>query len=117
MPFVTIELGSYEVVLIGKKSSSPSSERLLGRIFLKDTQGTWVARFDFKDNPGPPVQQASGWYQAQFPTHEFPYVIDVLRNEEPVYLRGWKLTDGSLSYVGISTGAEPVGEGEDADSI
>jgi hypothetical protein len=41
-----------------------------------------------------------------YTVREFPTVIDMLRNEKPVYL----IYDGQVSRV--STSLEPVGEGE-----
>ena len=47
---------------------------------------------------------------AHYPIEAYPDVIDILRNEEPV----WLTYEKSMGYARVSSGQEPVGEGEDA---
>ena len=46
----------------------------------------------------------------QYPLTKFPYVLDVLRNEGPVFIGYWQNEFGK--YGRIYTGSERVGEGE-----
>lgn len=46
----------------------------------------------------------------QYPIGKFPYVLDVLRNEKPVFIGYWENEYGK--YGRIYTGKEMVGEGE-----
>ena len=46
----------------------------------------------------------------QYPLSKFPYVLDVLRNEGPVFIGYWQNEYGK--YGRIYTGNEMVGEGE-----
>ena len=46
----------------------------------------------------------------QYPTSKFPFIVDVLRNEKPIYIGYWENQYGR--YGRIYTGKEPVGEGE-----
>ena len=46
----------------------------------------------------------------QYPISKFPYVLDVLRNEGPVFIGYWENEFGK--YGRIYTGKEMVGEGE-----
>ena len=41
---------------------------------------------------------------------QFPYMVDVLRNEKPIFVGYWENKYGK--YGRICTGKEPVGEGE-----
>jgi hypothetical protein len=44
------------------------------------------------------------------PDYHYPWYIDMLRNEKPVFAR---ICSDQLNWNGIMTGAEPVGEEED----
>lgn len=44
------------------------------------------------------------------PDYHYPWYIDMLRNEKPVFAR---ICSDHLNWNGIMTGAEPVGEEED----
>ena len=46
----------------------------------------------------------------QYPILKFPYIVDVLRNEKPIFVGYWENKYGK--YGRICTGKEPVGEGE-----
>lgn len=46
----------------------------------------------------------------RYTTTKFPYIVDVLRNEKPLYIGYWENQYGK--YGRIYTGKEPVGEGE-----
>ncbi len=46
----------------------------------------------------------------QYPISKFPYIVDVLRNEKPIFVGYWENKYGK--YGRICTGKEPVGEGE-----
>ncbi len=46
----------------------------------------------------------------QYPISKFPYIVDVLRNEKPIFVGFWENKYGK--YGRICTGKEPVGEGE-----
>jgi hypothetical protein len=46
----------------------------------------------------------------QYSTSKFPYIVDILRNEKPIYVGYWENKHGR--YGRICTGKEPIGEGE-----
>ena len=46
---------------------------------------------------------------SHYPIEDFPRVLDLLRNEEPLYYNQWSSWP---SMAGIRTASEPVGEGE-----
>ena len=55
-------------------------------------------------------QGTSGYVYCHYPADDYPMVVDLLRNEKPVYIRyvggGWKIAS-------INTSLEPIGEGEE----
>jgi hypothetical protein len=58
------------------------------------------------DNQGP-----SGYISCHYLWQDFPHVLDILRNEKPVYI---EFVAGSWNHASIRTSTEPVGEGEPA---
>ncbi|MFC2023576.1 hypothetical protein ACFLT5_02435 [Chloroflexota bacterium] len=94
----------------GKKLTKPYSYRaiiglwdddgLIGALYFHDDPDTMPDGDDLPD---------SGQPMSHYPIEDFARVLDILRNEKPVYyqqLSNWP-TMGN-----IRTGAEPVGEGE-----
>jgi len=71
-----------------------------GAYFHRDT-----ATMPDKDNQTP-----DGFIWCHYTWEDFPQVLDILRNESPVYLRYVSGCDGGISS--ITTSNEPVGEGE-----
>ena len=60
--------------------------------------------------PNTDTQKASGYISCHYPAEHYPQVLDLLRNEKPVYVE-FELTAGRVGS--IRTNSEPVGEGED----
>lgn len=52
----------------------------------------------------------AGAVHCHFPWEHFPHVLDLLRNERPVYLR---YVGADWNVAAIVTSPEPVGEGEE----
>ncbi len=78
-------------------------------IFLYDASGSRVADLRFtNDTISPPSEGAYGTYILYYTREEDADVLDMLRNEKPVYF--WWGGEGNLSY--LRTGREGVGEGE-----
>lgn len=59
--------------------------------------------------PNTDTQKASGFISCHYHADDYPHVLDLLRNEKPVYLQ-FEITAGKVGS--IRTNAEPVGEGE-----
>ena len=59
--------------------------------------------------PNADSHKATGYISCHYPAEHYPYVLDLLRNEKPVYVE----FEAHVGNVGnIRTSAEPVGEGE-----
>jgi hypothetical protein len=64
---------------------------------------------DCPTEPWPPAERPpSGQHRLYYPFSSLPMVVDLLRNEKPVFLV-WAGAAGSR----LSTSPEPVGEGEE----
>ena len=63
--------------------------------------------------PDTDTQKASGHISCHYRAEDYPHVLDLLRNEKPIYLQ-FEITAGRVGS--IRTNAEPVGEGEIAQS-
>lgn len=64
---------------------------------------------DASSLPVTDTQKAAGYISCHYLAQDYPMVIDLLRNEKPVYVE-FDLHLGKMSN--IRTSAEPVGEGE-----
>lgn len=49
-------------------------------------------------------------FYIQYPISKFSYIVDILRNEKPIFVGHWENKYGK--YGRICTGREPVGEAE-----
>jgi len=104
MPAVTHEIATYKYELRRMRSSTvgvawlSSAERLVCAIAFVDGNG-----------PLPPLRQSSsGVVSFTLRASSLPVMIDMLRNEKPVYFTWGK----ERGYASVSTAAEQVGEGE-----
>jgi hypothetical protein len=88
-----------------------SSNMFIPRIWLKSA-GKYIGQLIFKPNGSalPQDNLTSGQVNLYYHLDDFANIIDLLRNEKPMYLL-W-VGSGSGNENGIKTTAEPVGEGE-----
>jgi hypothetical protein len=59
--------------------------------------------------PETDTQKATGFISCHYHADDYPHVLDLLRNEKPIYLQ-FEISAGRVGS--IRTNAEPVGEGE-----
>lgn len=114
MPVTSTEIATYSVNCI----SYEDPNKFAATLTLFDASGKGLAfwRFyvdasqaapnEFRDDLGYPFLSAS--------VASFPSIIDVLRNEKPVYFTFYDYRDYSpvRMFGGIGTAREPVGEAE-----
>lgn len=83
--------------------------RLGGVIWLR-MEDRLLARLEFlaSDVPANLVVRPDGVINVSYPLSAYADVVDMLRNEDPVYLTFSRGT----GYAYLDTGHEPVGEGE-----
>lgn len=73
--------------------------------------GKTVAPLEFRAGDIPQkISSSGGILQVYCPIEAYPDIVDMLRNETPVILT----YDLNMGYARLETGAEPVGEGENA---
>ena len=104
----TIKISEYEVMY--------SSNSFAPRIWLK-SGGQYIGQLIFRpDGQALPADFVSGTqYNLYYHLADFQNCIDMLRNENPMYLL-WT-GSGVSNENGIKTMAEPVGEGENAPAL
>jgi hypothetical protein len=102
----TSEIKRYTYYLFSSRNASSSTGVVLFYGATKYLGGAF-----FSDDPNRPLDPAvkypSGVYGLYYRMSDMPVVIDMLRNEQPVYL----IYDGEQN-TRLSTTEEPVGEGE-----
>ena len=109
---VNREIKRYRVAYFGggKKVTKPYSYRAI--IGLWDDNGLIGALYFHNDpNTMPDADHLpdTGQPMSHYPIEDFPRIIDILRNEKPVYyqqLSNWP------TMAWLRTSMEPVGEGE-----
>ena len=76
------------------------NDALLGAAYFHHSEATM---------PNADTQKATGYISCHFPAEHYSQVLDLLRNEKPVYVE-FEVRAGNVAN--IRTSAEPVGEGE-----
>ena len=102
----------YEVKKYAATLFSGTNLRFNQRIFLYRADGNFAAEVYFYEEgvtmPPPSGPAASGSITLTYRSNRFDSVMDILRNEKPVYV----YYDEGGGNGGIATHVEPVGEGE-----
>ncbi len=104
------EIKQYEVYYAGggKKANGYKYRAVIG---LRAEDGSLLGRAYFhrdKTTLPPTDTKRAGYVSCNYMAEDYPRVLDLLRNEEPVYVQyllGWEAAT-------ICTSLEPVGEGE-----
>lgn len=82
-------------------------------IGLRRSDGSLIGAAYFHHDPasitGTDQQTANGYVWCHFPADSYPHVLDLLRNEGPVYLH---YVAGMWNVATLTTSMEPVGENE-----
>ncbi len=102
----SIEIKEYQYYTFSSRDSSIANTVIL---LYGDDGYLGGAFFSTSDEPLKPAEQfPSGVYGLYYHYRDLPILVDMLRNEKPLYL----VFDGAQNSR-ISTTAEPVGEGEE----
>ncbi|WP_298544849.1 hypothetical protein [uncultured Aquimarina sp.] len=105
---VSHKIKDYSTLII----SNYSGGKQVGFLYLYDPNNKYLGYFGIiKDGQALPqnVQHANNILNIYFHEAEMETLIDTLRNEDPVYVK----FHTTLKWGSLSTGKEPVGEGED----
>lgn len=101
------EIKSYRIFL----DSGSQKHRSFTTINLYDKSDEVIGVLQFyeeEDNIIDPIDFDR--FYIEYPISKFPYVVDILRNEKPLFVGYWENKFGK--YGRICTGREPVGEAE-----
>lgn len=106
------EIKKYDVALYagGKNVSGYPYKAIIG---LRDETDSLIGAAYFHHNnstmPNTDTQKVTGYISCHYTAEDYPHVIDILRNEKPVFVE-FEVRAGNVAN--IRTSAEPVGEGE-----
>ena len=106
------EIKNYDVAYYaGAKNVSGHPYRAI--IGLRDEDNMLLGAAYFHHSsatmPNADTQKATGYISCHYPAEAYAHVLDLLRNEKPVFVE-FEVTKGNVGN--IRTSAEPVGEGE-----
>jgi hypothetical protein len=107
-----IEIKRYDVAYYagGKNAGGYPYRAIIG---LRNESDSLVGAAYFHHNattmPMADTQKVSGYISCHYLAEDYPKVLDLLRNEKPVYVE-FEVRAGNIAN--IRTSAEPVGEGE-----
>jgi hypothetical protein len=107
-----VEIKKYDVAYFagGRNAAGYPYRAIIG---LRDDDNKLIGAAYFHLNaatlPGGDTQNASGYVSCHYLATDYPQVLDILRNEKPVYVE-FVARAGNMGN--IRTSAEPVGEGE-----
>jgi hypothetical protein len=101
------EIKSYRIFL----DSGSQKHRSFTTINLYDNTDEVIGVLQFFEKEGEiPEPMDFDPFYIQYPISKFPYIVDILRNEKPLFVGYWENKFGK--YGRICTGREPVGEAE-----
>ena len=106
------EIKKYDVALYagGKNVSGYPYKAIIG---LRDEADALIGAAYFHHStstmPNTDTQKSSGYISCHYGAEDYPHIIDLLRNEKPVFVE-FEVRSGNVAN--IRTSAEPVGEGE-----
>ncbi len=112
MPGTFEEIKKYEVEYYAGGNSSYDFRAIIN---LRREDNTPFAILYFYRNPSnmpnvdDPANKIHPYAWCYFPEEDFPHVLDLLRNEKPLY---FQYIAGVLNMGVLKTSYEPVGEGE-----
>lgn len=107
-----IEIKKYDVAYYagGKNAAGYPYRAIIG---LRDDSDGLIGAAYFHHNvatmPSADTQKASGYISCHYLAEDYTQVLDILRNEKPIYVE-FEARAGNIAN--IRTSAEPVGEAE-----
>jgi hypothetical protein len=111
MATTTFEVTAYDVEL-ARQADLQTACRAYAIISCHGTDGkTLILCFLHPDSPVPDnhYDPSRGIGSSYLPAVQYPWYLDILRNEKPVFAR---MHSEKPHWNKVFTGAEPVGEGE-----
>jgi hypothetical protein len=105
MSYVSTEIDSYQIAVFAQ-TGTPA------KINLYSGRSVFAVAFLRPEGEALPKAHADaqeGYVRLYYHRQALPDLVDLLRNEKPVYLHFW---DGPGDNTHLASGREPVGEGE-----
>ncbi len=109
---MNIEIKKYDYRIVPQATTVQST--YFANMYLYDAANKMIAELNFINdglftNIPPAAIDTYGKVKMYFKEQEFPKIVDMLRNEKPLYLFG---KETAPTWFVITTSSEPVGEGE-----
>jgi hypothetical protein len=113
MPVTTTEIKKYSVSVI----SDGEPNRFAAAVLLFDAAGKVIAFLRFYvagvELPANELRADLGYPLVSYPASPLGSVVDVLRNEKPIYFT-WHDYSPARCFGAVGTSREPIGDGEKA---
>jgi hypothetical protein len=110
----TFEIADYQVVLGRGLTLGGGAAKFSGYLVLRGKNADERLVLYFTRPGDEPLPNATNipkkWATSYLPAEEYPWYVDLLRNEKPVYAT---LNPDKPDWNRIHTGREPVGEAEE----
>ncbi len=108
MPYVYVPISSYRVAYYAGGQASGYAYRAIVSLY---GQNFWAAAYFHRDPATLPDFDTPGTAHPMihYLSEDFPRVIDLLRNESPLFFR---YNDSGSGIASINTSTEAIGEGE-----
>jgi hypothetical protein len=104
------EISEYRVEYVGGGKTSYDYRALIGLYRANGSiMGAAYFHRDPATMPATDSKDANGYVHCNYLSEDYPRIIDLLRNEKPVYLR---YVPGKWNIGSITTSLEPAGESE-----
>ena len=104
-----IEISTYRVWL--ESASSAHQDMLVTLYRAGENLPVAFLQFQAADNLPEPQMTADGNIHIRYHTASYAHILDLLRNESPIYVYYYPVSNGIRA--GLSTMAEPVGVGDE----
>ncbi len=111
MPETEVVSYRYEVAAV-PTGTSETQQRAWLKCYDKAGHVLVSASFSDSGEGKNSYYQEGDYYHASYRLDDLPVLIDMLRNEGPIYFNGSHGGSDGLVYCRLRTGKEPVGEGE-----
>jgi hypothetical protein len=111
MPESEVTSYQYEYAAV-PSGTSETQQRAWLKCYSKDGRVILSASFSDLGEGQNSYYEEEGYYHAYYRLLDLPVLIDMLRNEKPIFFNGSHSSETGLVYCRLRTGKEPVGEGE-----
>jgi hypothetical protein len=111
VPEIEVTSYKYEYAAV-PSSTADTQQRAWLKCYNKEGRVILSAAFSDTGRGENKFDEKRGYFLAYFRLTDLPPLVDMLRNESPIYFKGSEDPETGLVYCRLLTHKEPVGEGE-----